>query len=86
MRMTLYRAGGTEKAVFFMFCQKQSVEMKASEKLGVWIPKSCFKMISQEPDKAWHWNKCEVDVANWFVARHALQVRQDHVERHHVKI
>jgi hypothetical protein len=58
--------------------------MKASEKLGVWIPKSCCKILEQAPDQAWKWNECRVDVANWFVARHALQVRQNHVLKHHV--
>lgn len=85
MIMTLYRSHGTEKAFFFMFCQRQTVEMKASTNLGCWIPKSCCKILEQEPDKAWHWNKCKVDVQSWFVARNALVTRQTHVIKHHTK-
>lgn len=86
MIFTLFKSGGTEKAHLFMFCQKQTAQMKASEKLGIWIPKSCCKVIEMAPDKVGQWNECKVDVANWYVARHALQVRQQHVHTHHVKI
>jgi hypothetical protein len=68
-----------------MFCQRQTPEMKASEKLGIWIPKSCATILSQAPDKAWHWNECRVDVKNWFVAWNAVEQRRLHVLKHHTK-
>jgi hypothetical protein len=85
MIMTLYRATGTDKAGFFMFIQRQTVGMKASASLGTWIPKSQFKILESAEDRAWYWNECRVEVADWFVKQQGLVARQEHVRKHHMK-
>lgn len=85
MRFTLYLANGTAKATFFMFCQRQTCEMKASRRLGIWIPKSNFTVVSRAPDKAWTWPECEVEVKGWFALQENMATRQAHIREHHVK-
>lgn len=85
MRITLYRAHGTASATFFMFCQRQTPEMKAERKKGVWIPKSCYSVVSRQPDAAWTWPEHELEVKGWFALKERLHVRKAHVQEHHVK-
>lgn len=85
MIMTLYLAHGTQKAWLFMFCQRQTPEMKAGGDLGAWIPKKCCTILKKDGDKAWHWTRCEVKVTTWFAKQAKLQQQQEHVIKHHVK-
>lgn len=85
MTITLYLANGTKSASFFMLCRRQTPDMKASRKLGVWIPKSLCKIISRDPEKPWTWPKCEVEIPDWFARREKLEDRIAHVQEHHVK-
>jgi len=85
MIMELFLAHGTEKAHFFMMCQKQTTDMVASRELGAWIPKKCCTILEKDEDKAWHWNRCKVDVKDWFAKQAGLVAKQAHVIKHHVK-
>lgn len=82
MIATLYQAGGTSKAGFFMLAPRSEAIPKASPKWGVWIPKSCYLVHSREESKVWQWPACTVEVKDWWALRHGLAARIQEAQEH----
>ena len=66
-KVILWQVGGTEKAYLFSTFPKGDANAKQ-----IWIPKSLICHISRDPVRPNEWQRCTVEVEEWFLDKNEL--------------